>query len=370
MPDMADAVFALILFYSLIFGARRGFYKEVIQFVALIVAISVARKLAGPAGAAISDATSLPVTAAEVIAVIGVWIVAFFAVALIGRLILKKLRGKGVDDSLGESAEAVADALAGDTTKGPLTLLTDPIASKRGMFYWSDKLLGAGLGLCKGVITCIVIGALVVYANRARDWDWSFAKSVEDSYGRDLFQGTIEPYLVTFPEYRIATSWGEMKRIAQLVKQDPRRFITFAEHPELKGLRNDPRIAELAQDPEVHKAWMSRDLVGLLKNEKVRATAGDAEFRARLAAINWERVRKDVEASQALGAQPPAPPEPPRPPLEPSPSPRASPQINGLIPDAPASPSPAASEPPVEVPEAPPLPPAETPDAPPIPDGQ
>ena len=105
----------------------------------------------------------VPLMLAEVAAVVMLWVAVFFVVAVLGRLLLKKIRGKGLDDNLDEGAEAVADAIGGDTSKGPMTLLTDPIASKRGMFYWSDKIFGAGLGLLKGVVTGYLLFALVLY---------------------------------------------------------------------------------------------------------------------------------------------------------------------------------------------------------------
>ncbi len=296
---MADAVCGLILFYSLVFGARRGFYKEVVHALALVAAILLARAARLPVGAALADKTGLPATVAEVAAVIGVWVAAFFVVAVVGRLILKKVRGKGVDDNLDEGAEALADAIAGDTTKGPVTLLTDPIATKTGVFYWSDKLLGAGLGFGKGVITVIVLFALILYVDRARGWESSFARSIETSYAAGAFRGGLDPYLQSFPEYRIITSMGSMRGVAEAVKEDPRRFVAFATHPELKGLRGHAKITALAQDPEVWAAWEARDLKELLLHEEVRALLTDRELRQRIAEVDWAKVEADVKAHQA-----------------------------------------------------------------------
>lgn len=292
---MADAVCGLILFYSLVFGARRGFYKEVVQTLAVVLAILLARVLRQPVGAWITAKTSVPSGISEVVAVVAVWVVGFLVVAVVGRLILKKLRGQGIDDNLDEGAEAIADALGGDTAKGPVTLLTDPIATKTGIFYWSDKLLGAGLGLGKGVVTVIVVFALVLYADRARGWESSFAESIEASYAARGFRAYLEPYLETFPEYRITTSLRSMRGIAAAVKEDPRRFAAFAGHPELKGLRGHAKLAEVARDPEVAAAWAERDLQRLLGHEQVRALLGDRELRERIAEVDWEAVLADVK---------------------------------------------------------------------------
>jgi len=225
---MADLLFCIVLFYAFILGARRGLYKEVVQTAALIIAVLVAKAMREPAGQSIHSASGgkLPLMLAEVAGVIVVFVAAFIVAAVIGRLILKKLRGKGIDDNLDNSAEAIADALAGDTTKGPVTLLTDPIASRRGLFYWSDKILGAVLGLFKGLISGYLLFALVIYADRAKGWDSALARWIESSYATRVYKEYIERYLVTFPEYRIASSLGDMKATAHTLKEtkDPRRL--------------------------------------------------------------------------------------------------------------------------------------------------
>jgi len=319
---MADAVCGLILFYSLVFGARRGFFKEVVQFVALIAAVLIARGARVPVGGSISAKTGVPVMAAEVVAVVVVWVVAFVAVAVVGRLLLKKLRGDGIDDELDEGAEAIADAIGGDTYKGPVTLLTDPIATKTGVYYWLDKVLGAGLGFAKGIVTVIVLFSLVLYADRARGWESSFAKSVEGSGSASVFSNHLDPYLRSFPEYRILTSLRAMKGIAEEVRAEPRRFLAFARHRELEGLKNHPRIAELAQEADVKAAWEARDLKALLGDPRVRGLLQDAALRERIAEVNWDRVLEDVKAHQPsaegdleaireLSGQGDAPPEAP-----------------------------------------------------------
>jgi uncharacterized membrane protein required for colicin V production len=307
---VADAIFGLILFYSLILGARRGFFKEVIHVVALIVSIGVARQLREPAGASLANVSALPLMLAEVAAMVAIWVVTFLVVAVVGRLVLKKLQGRGIDDQLDDGADAIADAISGDSGKGPITRLTDPLASKEGFFYWSDKLLGALLGFVKGLITGYVVLGLAIYADRARGWNSSFAQSIEGSYAAAGFEQAIEPFLVSFPEYRIATSLRELNRIADLVSDEPSRLAALKAHPELKALSNQPALLGLLADPEIKQAWDKGQLKQLLFDAKVRAVLKDGELRQRVAEVNWERVRVELEAG--LKPPPPPPPQEPR----------------------------------------------------------
>lgn len=304
---MADAVFILILFYSLVFGMRRGFYKEVVQTIALVLAIIAAKMGREPGGASLAQSSGLPLMAAEVAAVVAIWVSVFFVTAVVGRLLLKKIRGKGLDDNLGEGAEAVADAIGGDTTKGPLTLLTDPIASKNGLFYWSDKILGGGLGLLKGVVTAYLLFGLIVYAAHAKGWDSSFAESIKTSYATRLYKEQIETtFLVSIPEYRIAKSLDDMRAIGKLIddaEQGEARMERFANDNRLRTIREHPKVKELAKDPEVVKAWEERHLPSLLKNDKVRAALSDPDLRARLASVEWEQIRSELEAPPAKASE-------------------------------------------------------------------
>lgn len=300
---MADAVFALAVFYGLVLGARRGFYKEVVNVLALLVAISVARMTRVPAGMFVAQKTGAPPLLAEVMAVVAVWVVVFFVAALLGRLILKKIRGKGVDDRIEDGAELVADAIGGDTTKGPITLITDPIASKNGFFYWSDKLLGSLLGLVKGILTGYVIFGIALYADRI-GYPSAFARSVEGSYAGALFKRQLDPLLRQFAEYQIAVQVSDMREIARLVHEDPRRFEVFVNHPELTSLARDPAIQALLQDPKLREAWERRDLKALLAEPKVHSLVAEERVRQHVGNVRWAVVREAVAAGK-LPEQPP-----------------------------------------------------------------
>ena len=312
----ADAIFALILFYSVVFGARRGFFKEVVHALALVVGIYLAIHLRVPAGEAIATKTGLPQLVSQVTAVAVVWAVAFFLTALVGRLLLKKFRGDGVDDNLDDAAEDVADAIAGDTKKGPLTLLTDPIASKSGIYYWSDKLLGAGLGFVKGLLTGYVLCGGLVYLDHM-GWENSFADQVERSLAASIYQSTFDPYLDSYPAYRVVKSAEELKGVVDVVRQNPTRARILTEHPQLAPLRNDPHFQELANDPTLREAFEQREVGKILLDDKVQAALQDPAFQEKIAAIDWEAVRHDVEVGKLPGPpggdpnQPDDPPEAP-----------------------------------------------------------
>lgn len=315
---MADAIFAVILLYSFIAGARRGFYKEVVQTLALVVSIYITRMFYHQAAESLVTSTGMPHMLGHAVGGVALWVASFFVAAVLGRLILKKIRGKGVDDALGESAEALADAIGGDTTKGPVTLLTDPIATKTGIFYWSDKILGALLGLLKGLITAYILFGIFVFADHANNWNSYFVKSIETSWAAKLYEGAIEPYLATFPEYKIAASLGHLNKIAQLIHDEPWRFVELVTHPELTPLAKSEEIQELRNDEQIKKQWEKRDVKGLLLNEKVRALLGDEGFRKTLGDVNWANVHADVKkvtkaealkkVIPSLGGKPPTPP--------------------------------------------------------------
>jgi uncharacterized membrane protein required for colicin V production len=295
---MADGIFAVILFYSFVAGARRGFYKEVIQTLALVVSIYATRMFYEEAGARLAESSGMPVMAANAAAGTVVWVVSFFVAAVVGRLILKKVRGKGVDDALDGGAEAFADAIAGDTTKGPVTLLTDPIATKTGIFYWSDKILGCLLGLLKGVATGYMVFGISVYADRANNWNSTFVESIESSYAAKGYEMGIEPYLATFPAYRIVVSLGDMKKIVDAVRAEPWRFAEFATHNELRGIASHPRVQELAEDEKILEDWRKGNVAGLFANERVRRLLKDPSFRDAIGSVDWKKVLGDVKSAE------------------------------------------------------------------------
>ena len=310
---MADALFLFILFYSFIMGARRGFYKEVIGALALLISILIAWHYEALVGSSLAARTGMPVLLARFLGAAGLWGGSFFVVALVGRLILKKLRGQGVDDALERSAEGVADALAGDTTPGVVTLLTNPIASKRGFVYWSDKLLGALLGLIKGVISTTFLFAILLTFDRLSGWDTALARSIQESHAQSLYHEHLQPTLESIPELRLLPKLITLTRIADEVQKDPGRQKTLREHSQLRGLKD--LLQELGQDAELVQAWSARDFGALLTHPRIKKLLSQREVRRRLAEVDWEQLLSDLRAKKPQPAPTPeAPPSAPLPP--------------------------------------------------------
>lgn len=306
----ADLVFLLILFYSVVFGARRGFYKEVIQTLAMLAALLAARYLHGSIGKGIAASVGIPEIAGEIAGGVVVFVVAFLAFAIVGRLLLKKFKGQGVDDRLDDGAEAVADALAGDTKPGPVTLLTNPIAGKNGIVYWSDKILGAGLGFLKGTITGLLLFGVVVYADRC-GWTTSFARSIEESHVASLYHAHVEPYLESYPEFRIVRSLDEIWNLSQEIETSE-QAAKLQNHPQLQSLKHHPKVQALLKDPDAQAAWRARDVKALLKNPQVRELLADDEFRARLGEVDWGAVRADVGGLDSITPETKSPSDDPQ----------------------------------------------------------
>ena len=79
---------------------------------------------------------------------------------------------------------------------GPVTMITEPIVrTTRGLFYWSDKLLGGVLGLLKGMLGGYVILAIAVYADRG-GYPNALARSAETS------RADASPWLEGLPVIR------------------------------------------------------------------------------------------------------------------------------------------------------------------------
>ena len=104
------------------------------------------------------------------------------------------------------------------------------------------QLRGAGLGLAKGLLTSLVLFGLILYADRARGWNSTFAASIEGSVVAQLYSSAVRPYLETFPAFRIVTSVGHLNEIGELCAKEPWRFAELVNHPELKALANHPRL--------------------------------------------------------------------------------------------------------------------------------
>jgi uncharacterized membrane protein required for colicin V production len=305
---MADGVVAVFLFYGLVFGIRRGFYKELIAFGALLLGALVARALRGAIGTALATKLGVPVIFAEVVAVAAIFIVVALIVNVIGRVLLNRLKNPDGESVVEEGADEIADAIADKGKKGPMTLLTDPIAkATSGAFYWTDKLLGAALGLVKSAVAVAFIFALVVYWSQWTGSKTAFAQSIEDSWSHKAFHEAVEPRLRQTEEYRFLANLEAANDIARVVKADPKKLDSVKTHPSAAPIANSPRTQALAQDAAVQKACAHGDIAGLLENPKVREALADPEFRKAIADADLEKVLDDLAPLPGMAAPPPAP---------------------------------------------------------------
>jgi uncharacterized membrane protein required for colicin V production len=304
---MADGVVAVFLFYGLVFGIRRGFYKELIAFGALILGALVARALRGAVGTALATKLGVPVIFAEILAVAAIFLVVALILNVIGRVLLNRLKNPDGESIVEEGADEIADAIADKGKKGPMTLLTDPIAkATSGAVYWTDKLLGAALGLLKSLVAVAFIFALVVYWSHWTGSESAFAKSIEDSWSHRAFHETIEPQLEKTEEYRFLANLEAANNLARVVKGDPKKIEIVKTHPAVAPIAANPRTQALAQDVEVQKAFARGDLAALLVNPKVRDALADPEFRKAIADADLEKVLDDLAPLPGLEPPPPA----------------------------------------------------------------
>lgn len=305
----ADIVFAVFVLYGLVFGLRRGFYKELIAFAALVVAVGAARTWRDPVGKLIqSKVTFLGTGAATVLAAIAVWIVAFFVVTLIGRLILKKVRNPDGESTLEGAAEGVADAAEGDTKAGPVTLLTNPVAkAHKSVVYWSDKLLGGMLGVVKGAAACYAIFAAVYFVDLHTDRLDAVEESIAASKAAHIFREYLAGILRQFPEYRCIEKAADAERLVDETKGEPQLIERLAVHPNWNDVKATQAFKDVAADPEIRAAWNKtdasgkRDLKGLLRSPKVRRLLADEAFQ-------YAFANTDIETVTRTAANPPPPP--------------------------------------------------------------
>jgi uncharacterized membrane protein required for colicin V production len=312
---MADLVAAIFLFYGLVFGLRRGFYKELIAFGSLVVAAFMARMLRRPVGDMIGARTGLGATVGEVAAAMGIFLVVALILNIIGRTILNKLKNPDGENALEEGADSIADAIQDKGKKGPMTLLTDPIAkATSGVVYWTDKLLGAVLGVAKSVVAVALIFVLVTYWARWTGQENAFTTSIRDSFVAKGFHEVVEPHLLETDEYRFLRNIDRVERLADEAKGDPGKAKQIADHPAVQPMRIHPRVVALGNDPSVADAWKRGDVKGLLLNKNVRELLADPSFRDAFADADLDKVLKDLVRASSPNPAPEPKPDPATPP--------------------------------------------------------
>ena len=300
MPNKADLLFGFLVFYGLIFGLRRGFYKELIAFTALIVAIGAARTWRDPAGELIHQNLSfLPAGFAHALGAVVVWIVAFFLVNLVGRLLLKKARNPDAENKIEGAAGKVADSVEGDTKAGPMTLLTNPIASaQRRLVYWSDKLLGGLLGVIKGAAAGYAIFAVIYFVDLQMGSLKSFKDSIAASKSAAFYQAYLSGLLQQLPEYRLVDHAAKTEELKSIVDQnktkDPQLIDRVSANPNWAAIKATAAFQGVALDPEIQALWAKRDLEGLMLSPKVRHLLADDAFQQAFANTDVDSVIRSV----------------------------------------------------------------------------
>lgn len=71
----------------------------------------------------------------------------------------------------------------------------------------------------------------------------------------------------------------------------------FLAYPGVKALAQNPKIAALQSDPAIMRSALSRDFVGLMRNERVVAAANDPEVAAMLRKFEFEKALDHALAS-------------------------------------------------------------------------
>lgn len=295
----ADILFVAFVLYGLIFGLRRGFYKELIALVALVVGVGVARTFNATAGEFLHE-KGLPGPVAHVMGPVIVWVIVFFLVNVIGRIALKKVRDPDAENTIEAAAGKAASAVEGDTKAGPMTLLTNPIAhAQRSLVYWSDKLLGGALGIVKGAAAAYALFAIVYVAEMHLASDpGGLRQAISESRAKELYVDYLAGILRELPEYRLLENVANTERLADETKGEPQLVDRLALNDAWAKVKATTAFQKLTTDPEIQTAWAKttadgkRDLKTLLASPKVRELIADPQFVEAFSNTDVSAVRK------------------------------------------------------------------------------
>lgn len=309
---MADAAIVLILLAGIVSGLRRGFVKEALSVLGILVATYVAVQTYAAAGPFAAENLRLPADVGYMVGGIASWIVAYFLFIFLGRLAWKSIRGQGPMSRVEKAAGGAADHAAGKTGPGPITLFLRPLPTQAGILYWFDKVLGGLLGLAQAALLIL----LALFAASSLPLGKTGA-TIRRSHMYGVFQADLEPELSKMPEVRIARSIGDLAHVLEDIQEKPERADTFRKHKALAPLRDYKPVQDLADDHDFKVAVEGKHYGEVLRNPKVLSLLKDREFRRRLAEVDWQQVDRDLEADEKAEAKPaPAPPPPPPPPAK------------------------------------------------------
>lgn len=299
---MADTIFRAFVLYGLVFGMRRGFYKELIAFGSLVLGVIAARTVHDAADKFLAEWLSMPHGIAHVLGLGGVWLVTFFILNVVGRIVLKRLRDPDRENRVAGAAEKVADSVEGDTKAGPVTYLTNPVASAhRSVIYWSDKILGGLLGIAKGIVGAYALFGLVYFAELHTGVDPAgFRASIASSQAKAIYSDYLAAPLRGFREYRLFENVALIEELVEASRGDPATIDRLASHEAWGPVRATAAFQALALDPAIHAAWTKTDASGkrdvhtLLHSAHVRALLSDEEFEEALARTDVEGVVRSL----------------------------------------------------------------------------
>ncbi|MBS2029403.1 MAG: CvpA family protein [Deltaproteobacteria bacterium] len=226
-------VVGLVLFFAVL-GALAGGLMQLSHWAGLILGGFLAK----PLGVHLGPLAAQRFGAPDIIGVLGVTVVAFFAIYLIAQIILRAVIKRVTQNRVLGSA---------------------------------DRLLGFGLGGGKaGVFLYVLVSAMIFFekpftAVTHYQFDTRGSKIADFIRAHNLFT------TFSFPGTRGLTA------IARAAK-DPAAAAELGNDPEIQALTKDPRVQQLLQDGELQRAIQSGDSMGMLRNNRVMAVLSDSKL--------------------------------------------------------------------------------------------
>ncbi len=316
---MADLAIGLFLLVAVLYGMRRGFFRTVLGVAALVGATYLAIRAYGTLGPHAAERLDVPAPVGYAAAAGATWIAVYFVLFLVGRWLVKKLRG---DPGYFEPRER-------DGEVGPITRRLRALGrARRKLFYWVDTGLGSALGLAQGLIVVLI----ALYIADKTTWMGRVGERFRGSRVMRLFHQHAEPRLSAIPEVKIVLSIGDAIRLHRLIhhQNQQRRVFYIVTRPSVQQLLQYPELQKVRQDPEVQRLWREEKHAELMTHRKVLSLLKDREFLKRLSDVEWRELADDIEAGRAdlpwpapptAGRTSPAPVPAPGPAPAPAPAP-------------------------------------------------
>jgi hypothetical protein len=123
-------------------------------------------------------------------------------------------------------------------------------------------------------------------------------KSLElGSAGRLLASGDVLP-----PDFY------ELVEQFSNVTSDPEKMGRFLEYPAIRDLLQNPRMVDLLNDPDVVRAWQSKNFLEFLNNQAVAAVLKDPVFMKQLRKVDLSAALKFAQGPSSTSPPPPSTP--------------------------------------------------------------